>query len=300
MSIDIKNKISLWRVEKEAIIALIFLLPALLLLSIFVITPMLMAFSYGFTDYHLLKPHMREFIGLENFINILKDPLIYQTLKNTLMFVFLVVPVQLGMALGFALIINKNFRGNTFFKIAFFSPSVLSLVVISILWSILLNPSSGLINEILVKLNFEKQPFLMSSTQAMPTIAFISAWAGCGYQMLIFLAGLKNIPHELYEAARIDGANKFQQFLNITLPGLRPITIFLVITTVISAFKLIVQPMVMTGGGPDNSTMTVLQYIYEYGFRHRNTGYASAITIMFTILLVILSLIFKRFLKEED
>ena len=286
--------------NSEKFSAGVFLLPAMVLIFIFIIAPVVMAFSYSFTDYHLLKPHLKEFIGIKNYIDILNDQLIYQTLKNTLIFVILVVPLQLSMALGIALLLNKKIRGGAYFKIAFFSPSVLSLVVISILWTILLNPTSGLVNEVFEMLNIPKQPFLISTTQAMPTITFISAWACCGYQMLIFLAGLKNIPGELYEAAKIDGASKWQQFLHITLPGLRPITIFLVITTTISAFKLIVQPMVMTGGGPDNATMTILQYIYEYGFRHRNTGYASAMTVVFTIFLIILSLAFKRLLKEEE
>ncbi len=133
----------------------------------------------------------------------------------------------------------------------------------------------------------------------MPTIVAISAWSGCGYQMLIFLAGLKNIEHSLYEAAEIDGANNWSKFLHITIPSLRPVTMFLIITTTIQAFKLIVQPMVMTGGGPDYSTMTILQYIYEYGFRHRNVGYVSAITLVFTLFLVVVSILIKKVLKEE-
>lgn len=288
------------RLDKEQITGLSFLTPAIVLICLFVVGPMLMAFSYGFTDYHLLRPHAKEFIGLENFRYMLEDTLMFKAFKNTTLFVALVVPLQLSMALGFALIINKNFKGNLLPKLAFFSPSVLSLVVISILWSILLNPNSGLLNQIIDFLGFEKQPFLYSTTQAIPTIAFISAWSCCGYQMLIFLSGLKNIPAELYEAAKIDGATKFQSFIYITLPGLKPITVFLVVTTIIGAFKLIVQPMVMTGGGPDNSTLTILQYIYEYGFRHRNTGYSSAVTIVFVTMLIGLSLLFKKFIHEEE
>ncbi|MGL4629067.1 MAG: carbohydrate ABC transporter permease [Cetobacterium sp.] len=288
------------KIDKESIAGLGFLTPAIILISLFVIGPMLIAFSYGFTDYHLLRPHAKQFIGLDNFKYMLEDPIMFKSFINTTLFVVLVVPLQLSMALGFALIINKKFKGSIISKLAFFSPAVLSLVVISILWSILLNPNSGLLNQFLELLGFEKQPFLHSVTQAMPTIAFISAWSGCGYQMLIFLSGLKNIPNELYEAAKIDGANRFQSFIYVTLPCLKPITVFLVVTTIIGAFKLIVQPMVMTGGGPDNATMTILQYIYEYGFRHRNTGYSSAVTIVFVVMLVILSLIFKKFIHEED
>ncbi|MGS2778783.1 carbohydrate ABC transporter permease [Robertmurraya sp. GLU-23] len=276
-----------------------FLTPALILAILFIVLPIILAFTYGFTDYYLLKPNDKEFIGLENFKRMLTDEVLIQSFKNTLKFVVFVVPLQLSMALGLALIVNKKIRGVGFFRTAYFSPAVLSLVVISILWTVMLNPTSGLINELLANVGISKQPFLSSASQAMYTIIGISAWSGCGYQMMIFLAGLKNIDGSLYEAADIDGANAFQKFLFITIPSLKPILMFLVITTTIQAFKLIVQPMVMTGGGPDYSTITILQYIYEYGFRHRNIGYASAITLAFTIFLVVISIIIKKLFREE-
>jgi fructooligosaccharide transport system permease protein len=276
-----------------------FLTPALILAILFIVLPIILAFTYGFTDYYLLKPNDKEFIGIDNFKRMMTDEVLIQSFKNTIKFVVFVVPLQLSMALGLALIVNKKIRGVGFFRTAYFSPAVLSLVVISILWTVMLNPTSGLINELLANVGISKQPFLSSASQAMYTIIAISAWSGCGYQMMIFLAGLKNIDGSLYEAADIDGANAFQKFLFITIPSLKPILMFLVITTTIQAFKLIVQPMVMTGGGPDYSTITILQYIYEYGFRHRNIGYASAITLVFTIFLVVISIIIKKLFREE-
>ncbi|WP_066051185.1 carbohydrate ABC transporter permease [Robertmurraya korlensis] len=276
-----------------------FLTPALILAILFIVLPIILAFTYGFTDYYLLKPNDKEFIGLDNFKRMMTDEVLIQSFKNTIKFVVFVVPLQLSMALGLALIVNKKIRGVGFFRTAYFSPAVLSLVVISILWTVMLNPTSGLINELLANVGISKQPFLSSASQAMYTIIAISAWSGCGYQMMIFLAGLKNIDGSLYEAADIDGANAFQKFLFITIPSLKPILMFLVITTTIQAFKLIVQPMVMTGGGPDYSTITILQYIYEYGFRHRNVGYASAITLVFTIFLVVISIFIKKLFREE-
>ncbi|MCM3763842.1 carbohydrate ABC transporter permease [Neobacillus niacini] len=276
-----------------------FLIPALVLATLFIVLPIILAFTYGFTDYYLLKPDAKQFTGMENFKRMLTDDVLRQSFLNTIKFVVLVVPLQLAMALGLALIVNKKFKGVGLFRTAYFSPAVLSLVVISILWTVMLNPTSGLINEMLANIGISKQPFLTSSSQAMYTIVVISAWSGCGYQMMIFLAGLKNIDNQIYEAAEIDGANGLQKFLYITIPSLKPITMFLVITTTIQAFKLIVQPMVMTGGGPDYSTMTILQYIYEYGFRHRNVGYASAITLVFTVFLIIVSIGIKRLFGEE-
>lgn len=286
--------------KSEVVSAYGFLMPSLVLAFLFIILPILLAFTYGFTDFYLLRPNAKHFIGAENFVRMLSDDVLKKAFLNTCEFVFLVVPIQLSMALGLALIANKNLKGIGFFRAAYFSPAVLSLVVISILWTVMLNPTSGLINEILGKFGVNPQPFLTSTKQAMPTIVGLSAWSGCGYQMMIFLAGLKNIDGALYEAAEIDGANIFQKFWYITLPALKPISMFLVITTTIQAFKLIVQPMVMTGGGPDYSTITILQYIYEYGYRHRNVGYASAVTLVFTLFLIVVSLLIKKVFKEEE
>ncbi|AGA56801.1 permease component of ABC-type sugar transporter [Thermobacillus composti KWC4] len=284
---------------QEVVTAYAFLLMALLLAVLFIVLPIGKAINYSFTDYYLLKPHERQFIGFDNYQRIFTDDLFRKTFLNTVKFVVFVVPIQLTMALVLALIVNRKVKGVGFFRTAYFSPAVLSLVVISILWTVLLNPDSGLINEVLTALGLSPQPFLTSSSQAMYTIVMISAWSGCGYQMMIFLAGLSNIDSSQYEAAELDGCGSLRKFRYITLPGLKPITMFLVITTTIQAFKLIVQPMVMTGGGPDYSTMTILQYIYEYGYRHRNIGYASAITVVFTVFLIVVSVLIKKLFREE-
>lgn len=286
--------------SKDTLIGYSFLLPALTLLGLFLILPTIMTIYYAFTDYYLLTPDQREFVFLDNFINLFKDPIFIQSLKNIALFVVFVIPIQVGLALGLALIVNKNRKGNTLYKIAFFSPVVLSLVVISVLWLYLLNPSDGLINTILVNIGLEPQPFLTSPKQAMITIVLVSAWQGAGYQMLIFLAGLQNIPASVYEAAEIDGANKWQKFKNITLPLLKPTSILIMITTLISAFKLIIQPMVMTQGGPMNSTMTPVYYIYQTGFTDRMVGYASAITLMYGLIIALVTIIQRKMDKEGD
>ena len=164
-----------------------------------------------------------------------------------------------------------------FFKVAFFAPVVMSLVVISILWLYLLNPNNGLLNALLNKIGISSQPFLTSPKQAMYAIVFVSAWQGAGYQMLLFLGGMQNIPQDIYEAAELDGFSKWAQFRYITMPLLKPTALFVLLTTLISAFKLIVQPMVMTQGGPLNSTITMVYYIYQQGFTDRLVGYSSSI-----------------------
>lgn len=286
--------------KKESLAAYGFLAPALLLLGLFLVIPALLAIYYAFTDYYLLTPDKRQFVGLANFIEIFKDTIFLQSLKNIVVFVLCVIPVQVGAALGLALLINKQRRGNIFFKVAFFAPVVLSLVVISVLWLYLLNPTEGLINSLLVNIGFDAQPFLSSPKQAMYTIVFVSAWQGAGYQMLIFLAGLQNIPGTVYEAAKIDGVSKWQNFIYITMPLLKPTSILIMITTLIGAFKLIIQPMVMTQGGPMNSTITPVYYIYQTGFSDRLIGYSSAMTVLFGIVIAIVTLIQSKVTKEED
>lgn len=284
----------------ETLIAYAFLAPALIFILIFVLGPILASFSYAFTDYYLLRPNDIQFIGLENFKYLIEDKLMWKAFFNTFQFIIMVIPLQVGTALILALLINRKIKFNLFFKVSFFAPVVMSLVVISILWMTLLNPESGLINAALTTLGLPKQPFLTSTTQVMPTIVAVSAWQGAGYQMMIFLAGLKNIPAEYYEAASLDGANGWQKFLYITLPSLKNVTVFIMITTLIAAFKLIVQPMVMTSGGPKNSSLTIVYYIYQTGVRYRNVGYASAITLVFAIIVAILILLQRRLIKEED
>ncbi|MEH7372877.1 sugar ABC transporter permease [Priestia megaterium] len=291
-----KNKIQ-W---KENIVAYTFLGPALLLLLLFLIIPAIMSVYYAFTDYYLLTPDMRKFVGLDNFINLFKDPIFLKSLVNTLKFVVWVIPLQIGAALGLALLLNKQRKANTFFKVAYFSPVVMSLVVISVLWLYLLNPNEGIINNVLTYFGVSAQPFLTSPKQAMFTIVFVSAWQGAGFQMLIFLAGLQNIPGDVYEAAQLDGMNKWQRFIYITLPLLKPTSIFIFITTLIGAFKLLVQPMVMTQGGPVNSTMTVVYYIYQTGFTDRMVGYASSIALLFGTIIGLVTLAQRKLVKEED
>ncbi|HGQ1684582.1 TPA: carbohydrate ABC transporter permease [Streptococcus pneumoniae] len=285
---------------KDNILGYSFLAPALILLGIFLVIPVGMVIYYTFTDYYLLTPDERKFVGFENFIRLTKDPIFLKSFLNTLKFVVWIIPVQLGAALGMALIVNKKRKGNMFFKVAFFAPVVMSLVVISILWLYLLNPNSGLLHAILNKVGIASQPFLTSPKQAMYAIVFVSAWQGAGYQMLLFLGGMQNIPQDVYEAAELDGFSKWAQFRYITMPLLKPTALFVLLTTLISAFKLIVQPMVMTQGGPLNSTITMVYYIYQQGFTDRLVGYSSSIALVFTTLIGMISLVQRRVLKEDD
>lgn len=296
-----KNNNFLKKLSKsENFTGYMFMLPALLILGLFLFLPTIMSVYYSFTDYYLLTPNDIKFNNFENYKRLFKDPLVLQSLKNIFQFVIFIMPVQVGLALGLALLVNNGRKGTIIYKVAFFSPVVMSLVVVSILWLYLLNPSSGLINEIFSQVGFDPQPFLTSPKQAMYVIIIVSAWQGAGSQMLIFLAGLQNIPNEVYEAAKIDGANTWQKFYKITLPMLKPTSMMILTTTLIDAFKLIIQPMVMTQGGPLNSTLTPVYYIYRSGFTDRQVGYASAFTVVYGAIIIVFTLLQRKYVGGEN
>ncbi|NGG32586.1 sugar ABC transporter permease [Lactobacillus jensenii] len=278
----------------------LFVLPAILLLLIFLIIPFAMSISYSFTDYNILNPDAKKFVGLANYIQTFKDGIFLQSLKNIAQFVVFIIPIQLGLALGLALIVNKKRPFNLFYKIAFFAPVVVSLTVTSVLWLYIVNPDQGLLNSLLKIIHVAPQPFLTSAKQAMYVIIGISAWQGAGYQMLIFLAGLQDIPESLYEAAELNGASKWKKFLYITLPGLKPTTVMILTTTLISALNLMTQSMVMTQGGPEYSTMTPIYYIYRTGFTDRQLGYASAVSVIYGLIIIVLTVVQRRITNRKE
>ncbi|WP_372662106.1 carbohydrate ABC transporter permease [Cohnella sp.] len=284
------------RISRES---LLFLLPALTGITLFLFVPICFMIYYSFTDYYLLRPNDKTFIGFDNYIRLSDDPLFYKTLKNTLYFVIFVVPLQTAMSLGLALLVHPKIKFKRFFTTAFFSPVVMSLVIVGLLFTFLYNPNNGLFNAIFNIFGFEGLKFLSSPDQAMNSIIVMSVWQGAGYQMIIFLAGLKDIPEQLYEAASIDGASMWQKFLHITLPGLRNVMIFVLITITMGAFRLIIQPLVMTQGGPLDSTKTLLYYMYESGFQFRNLGYGSAIAVVFLLLVLMVTVIQRLALKDD-
>lgn len=228
-----------------------------------------------------------------------KDKLFYKSLYNTMYFTVVVVPVQSAVALLLALLVNNQLKMRNVFRIAYFSPVITSMTVIAILWISLYNPNEGLINSALHLFGIPKQPFLRSADQAMNSIIFMSVWQAAGYQMMIFLAGLQSIPKDLYEASAMDGANKFQQLKYITIPSLYNVIVFVLTITTIQAVKLFTQPYVMTNGGPENSTRTLALLIYQQGFQFRNAGYASAVSVIFFLIVVVISFSMKKFFKDR-
>ena len=274
--------------KAEKIMGTAFFGPALVLLTLFLFIPIILTLVFSFTDFFTLDPQATKFVGLENYTRLFKDELFGKAFLNTIKFAIIVVPLQMGGALLLAMGINKVTHCKKYFKVAFFIPVVMSLAVVSTLWMQLYNPD-GLINTILNNLGIASQPFIHSKEQALQSISIMSIWQGMGYQMIIFLGALQAISPSLYEAAEIDSASSWKTFVNVTLPELKPITVYVLLTITIGAFKLVVQPMVMTGGGPAFSTYSMVYYIYETGTVNWDMGYASAMSIIFAILVIALA-----------
>lgn len=296
-----KKKLS-GRKRDERVAAYIFVAPAVILLIAFLVVPMIYTVYFSGFKYQIMRPDAMKFIGFENYQKLFSDKNFWLALKNTVYFTVIVVPCQCVLALALALLVSKKFRGVAVFRTMYFAPQLTSMVVISVLWSVLYNanPNTGLINSILVSLGMSPIKFLSDASTAMNSIIFMSAWQGAGYQMMIFLAGLQGIPRDQYEAASVDGATKFKQFLYITIPGLKGTIKYVIMITMIQAMKLFTQPYIMTQGGPKNSTKTLVYYIYTQGFQKGNFGYACSIAAVFFVIVVCMSMAMKKVTAAID
>lgn len=276
--------------------------PAVILLILFLLVPVILAFTLAFTNARLISPRPAEFIGFENFAILFADPVFWASLRNTLFFAVVVVPVQAGFALVLAVLVNAKVRGTNFFRTFYFIPVVTSMVVISLLWRFLYQ-RDGLINQILEAVTFGAYTpidWLNDPSTALPAIMFMSIWQAVGFHMIIWLAGLQTIPAELYEAADLDGATGWQRFRYVTWPGLLATRTFILITITIAALSLFTQISVMTQGGPLDSTTTVVFMAVRTGYQQLSTGYASAISLVFFTLVLIVSGVQRYLTREKD
>jgi multiple sugar transport system permease protein len=263
---------------------------------LFLVIPVLMTFGLSLTDARLVSPNQPEFVGLDNFTRAFtEDPSFLKAVRNVMVFALVVVPLQGGLGLVLALLVNQKLRGITAFRVMFFMPVVTSIVVVSMLWRFMYQ-KEGLINSVF---GFNVD-WLNNPDTALPSIIVMSVWQGVGFHMVIWLAGLQTIPAELYEAARIDGANRWQQFRNVTVPGLRPTSVFIFITITIAAFSLFVQVDVMTQGGPLDATASIVYQAVQSGYRRQQIGYGAALSLIFFVLVLMVTLIQRRLTREDD
>lgn len=284
--------------------AYFFLAPAISAIFIFFFLPVIAAFIISFTDfdiYALGNFASVRFIGFKNYIKLFEDPLFYTALKNTFYFVIVAGPLSIAVSLGAALLLNsKLIKYKSIFRLSYFIPVVTTLVAVAIVWRFIYHPKFGIINYILSLIGISPIDWLGEPSTAMPAIILMSVWKGFGYNMIIFIAGLQNIPEDLYEAASLEGATSWQKFKSITLPMLAPTTLFISIITMIGYFQLFAEPYVMTQGGPLNSTLSIVQFMYQEGFRWWNMGYSASIAFVLFFIIFIGTLIQFKIQKSTE
>ena len=279
-----------------------FLAPALVAIGVFFFIPVIAAFVLSFTDfdiYALGNLDYARFIGIKNYAQLIGDPLFWKALKNTLYFLLLGGPLSIAVSLVAALMLqSKLVRFKSFFRTAYFAPVVTTLVAVAVVWRFVYHPRFGILNYVLSLLGIGAIDWLGDSQWAMPAIILMAVWKNFGYNMVIFIAGLQNIPDELYEAASIDGAGTLRQFSSITVPMLAPTTLYVSIITMIGYFQLFAEPYVMTQGGPLNSTLSIVLLMYQQGFRWWNMGYSAALAFVLFAFILAGSLLQSRVQKK--
>ena len=289
--------------NQNARLAWLFALPALLGLLIFVLLPFVLSVILSFTNLRLGSPLPLEFMGFSQYQRIFTDQAFLAALRNNSLFALIVVPLQTGLALLLALLVNQPLRGMVLFRSLFFMPVVFPLSLVAVVWILVFAPGpQGLLNQVLETITlgtWQPRDFLHDPAWALPAISLTSIWQGVGFQMVILLAALQGIAHELYEAARVDGANRWQQFVCITLPQLRNAIIFVVLVTTILAFRLFDQVQIMTQGGPNNATTTVMYEAVNSAFGSQQVARAAAMTVVFFAIVLLITLLQRAVSRHE-
>ncbi|HEY65375.1 MAG TPA: sugar ABC transporter permease [Caldilineae bacterium] len=284
--------------RREWLAAALFIAPNMIGLVVFILGPVIAGFLLSFTKWDMLSPP--EWIGLENYRALLfDDPLFWLTLKNTLYYTVLVIPIGTTISLGLALALNTSLKGVAIYRTIFFIPVVASAVAVAVVWKWVFQPDFGLLNALLRSIGIKPQGWLNDPSQAMPSVAAVAIWQGMGYNMVIFLAGLKGIPRHLYEAAALDGARGWQRFWYITLPLLTPTLFFVLIMSIISSFQVFAQVFVMTQGGPGNATRVYVYYLWENAFSWFKMGYASAMAYILFLIILVITILQVKFLGRR-
>jgi len=276
--------------RRNTLIGWSFILPNFIGFALLTLVPIVVLFYMSMTNWNVFGT--ANWVGFANFERLVGDGSFRIAVFNTLYYSALHIPLTFAVALGLALLLNNKLRGVAFFRTAAFFPYITSIVAIAIVWNLLFSPDYGPINEILRFFGMENPPgWLTSSDWAMPAVVIVSTWRDMGYYMILFLAGLQTVPRELHEAARMDGANTIQRFFNVTLPCLRPTTFFVTVMLTINSFKIFDLILVMTEGGPGQSTLVLSQFIYTKGFEESQFGYASAASVALFFMCIIVTVV---------
>ncbi|WP_205472189.1 carbohydrate ABC transporter permease [Nocardioides sp. SYSU D00038] len=275
-----------WRIWRERS-AYLFIAPGMIIFSVFTLAALIFAFYLTFHRWSIIEPD-KPFVGTQNYEDMIHDERFVQSVLNTIYFTGASVPLTMIIGLGLALLLNQPLRGRAIFRTAYYLPVVTPFVVSALLWKWLYNGDFGLFNYYLVKGHIIDQPLLWLSDKdlAMPAVVLMSVWSGVGFSMVVYLAGLQAIPHELYESAKLDGASTWRRVVFVTIPLLRPTTLFLLVMGIIGSLQVFTQIFVMTSGGPVNKTTTMVYYMYQWAFKYYDMGYASTLAFaLFAMLL---------------
>ena len=275
---------------RNALIGWSFILPNFLGFALLTLVPIVILFYMSFTNWNVFGK--ADWVGLANFQRLIGDGSFRISVLNTLYYSAMHIPLTLVISLGLALLLNNKLRGVAFFRTAAFFPYITSIVAIAVVWNLLFSPDYGPINEFLRFIGIQNPPGWLTSTEwAMPAVVIVSTWRDMGYYMILFLAGLQTVPRELHEAARVDGANVWQRFVNVTLPCLRPTMFFVIVMLTINSFKIFDLILVMTNGGPGQATLVMSQFIYRKGFVESQFGYASAAAVVLFFMCIIVTIL---------
>ncbi|NYE19082.1 carbohydrate ABC transporter permease [Microbacterium immunditiarum] len=283
--------------RQQTINAWLFLAVPIVLFVLFLLIPIAIALVASFTDYAVIGDF--EWVGVSNYIRVFEDPIFWIALRNTAYYTALFVPLGLVVALGTALLLNRSAKAVRVFRTLFYIPVISSTVATASIWFWLLNPQYGLFNVVLGWFGIKGPAWLYDSQWAMIAIVLMSVWAGFGANMIIFLAALQGVPRELVEAARLDGASSWRVFWHVTLPAISRTTFLITTLLLIAAFQVFDQAYVLTKGGPGNSTLTLVYYIYDRGFGRLEMGYASALSFILFLIILVFSLANARITRSK-
>ena len=290
------NWVKSW-LSAETALAWLFILPSLIGFLVFYAYPALRGLVISFTNWDLLGTP--RYVGLANYQKLLQDQQFRQSLTVTVYYVLLNIPLQTVLAVGLAVLMDRLTQ-SIFVRGVLVLPWLIPNVVVALLWLWMLDPQLGVVNQLLGLFGIPRQPFLGSVTQAMPAIAGINIWRHVGYTALLIFAGLQTIPKDVYEAGAIDGASEVRMFWSITLPLLRPVLVFVLVTTVIGSFQIFDTIAITTKGGPVNATRVIYWYIYEFAFNRFQMGYATAVAVVLFLILITITIIQMRSLRSSE
>jgi len=284
--------------KKNKLLPYLLVSPYLIHLLVFVAFPVFFSIYLTFNKWNIISP--MEFIGFGNFMRVFQDTLFFKAIFNTLKFLIVHIPLQIIVALLLAEILNQKIKFRPFFRAAFFLPVVVSGVVVSMLWQQLYGFDTGILNRILTTIGLGKVGWLVDPDMAMVSIAVMATWKNVGLYVILFLVGLQTVPPQYYEAADLEGASHWQKFWHITLPMINPTIFMVVILSTIGGFSLFIEPYIMTGGGPLNSTLSAVLYIYKQAFTNYHMGYSATLGFFFAFIILLVVVIQKRFIEKGE